>query len=212
MTQLKDKAIQATLLGEWQDATVLNKALLSKNPKDIDALNRLAYAFTALGKIKNAKSTYKKVLQLDILNQIAIKNIKRLSELDPEQLAKNVLFAKHANSIFLEETGKTKIISLINTAQPKTIALLATGQSILISIKRSKIFIQNQNQQYLGVLPDDIGRRLIKLIKGGNVYEACIKSATEHNVSVFRKEAKRASKYKNQPSFTEASDRNFDIK
>lgn len=206
MTQLKDKAIQAMLLGDWKNATSLNKALLNENPKDIDALNRLAYALTILGKIQDARSAYRKVLKLDILNQIAIRNIKKLTDFGPRQIAKSVNSIKAVNNIFLEETGKTKIISLVNTAQPKIIALLKTGQPVITSIKRSKIFIQDQNEQYLGVLPDDIGKRLIKLIKGGNAYETCIKSATEHNVSVFIKEVKRVAKYKNQPSFPQTTD------
>ncbi len=212
MTQLKDKAIQAMLLGEWQNATTLNKALLSENPNDIDALNRLAYAFTILGKIKDAKTTYRKVLKLDILNQIAIRNIKKLNDLEPRQLAKSASSIKYVNNIFLEETGKTKIISLVNMASPKTIALLTTGQSVVIAIKRSKIFVLDQNKQYLGVLPDDIGKRLIKLIKGGNGYTACIKSATKHNVSVFIKETKRASRYKNQPSFMQTENQDLNLK
>lgn len=201
MTQLKDKAIQAMLLGQWQNATSLNKALIKDNPNDIDALNRLAYAFTILGRIKDAKSTYRKVLRLDILNQIAMRNIKKLTDLRSRQITKSGTPIKGVNRTFLEETGKTKIISLVNTAQPRIIALLTTGQPVIISIKRGKIFIQDQNKQYLGVLPDDIGKRLIKLMKGGNVYTACIKSAGEINVSIFIKETKRASRYKNQPSF-----------
>ena len=211
MTQLKDKAIQAMLLGDWKNATLLNKALLNDNPNDIDTLNRLAYAFTILGRIKDAKSTYRKVLKLDILNQIAIRNIKKLTDFGPRQIAKSISSIKGVNNTFLEETGKTKIISLVNTAQPKIIALLKTGQPVIISVKRSKIFIQDHNKQYLGVLPDDIGRRLIKLIKGGNAYTACIKSATEHNVAVFIKEVKRAARYKNQPSFPQTDDSDLDL-
>jgi hypothetical protein len=201
MTLLKDKAIQAMLLGDWKNATALNKALLEENPKDIDALNRLAYAFTILGKIRDAKSTYRKVLKIDVLNQIAVRNIKKLTELSPRQIAKSLSSIKGVNNTFLEETGKTKIIFLVNTAQPKIITLLTTGQPVVITVKRSKVFIQDQGNQYLGVLPDDIGRRLIKMMKGGNTYSACIKSAAEHNVCVFIKETKRISKYKNQPSF-----------
>jgi len=211
MTLLKDKAIQAMLLGDWKNATSLNKSLINENPKDIDALNRLAYAFTILGKIQDARSTYRKVLKLDILNQIAIRNIKKLTDFSPRQIAKSINSIKGVNNIFLEETGKTKIISLVNTAQPKIIALLTTGQPVVIAIKRSKIFVQDQNKQYLGVLPDDIGRRLIKLIKGGNIYQACIKSATEHNVSVFVKETKRVSRYKNQPSFPQTTDQDLGL-
>lgn len=211
MTLLKDKAIQAMLLGDWKNAASLNKTLINENPKDIDALNRLAYALTILGKIRDAKSTYKKVLKIDILNQIAIKNIKKLTELGPRQIAKSLSSVKGVSNTFLEETGKTKIISLVNTAQPKIISLLTTGQAVATIIKRSKIFVQDQNKQYLGVLPDDVGRRLIRLIKGGNTYRACIKSASEHNVCVFIKETKRASKYKNQPSFPQTADQDLGL-
>jgi len=211
MTLLKDKAIQAMLLGDWKNAASLNKTLINENPKDIDALNRLAYALTILGKIQDAKSTYRKVLRIDILNQIAIRNIKKLTDLGSKPLTKSLSPVKGVNSIFLEETGKTKIISLVNTAQPKIIALLTTGQPVIITVKRSKIFVQDQNKQYLGVLPDDVGRRLIKLIKGGNTYIACIKSATEHNVCVFVKETKRTSKYKNQPSFPQTADQDLGL-
>ncbi|MDP2637511.1 MAG: tetratricopeptide repeat protein [Candidatus Levybacteria bacterium] len=211
MTLLKDKAIQAMLLGDWKNATLLNKSLLNENPNDIDALNRLAYIFTILGRIKDAKSTYKKVLKLDVLNQIASRNIKKLTDLDPEKISNNEYPLKFVNQVFLEETGKTKIISLVNIAQPKVIAFLTTGQPLTISIKRSKIFVQDQNKQYLGVLPDDIGNRLIKLIKGGNTYITCIKSTNPHNVSVFIKEVKRASRYKDQPSFLETPDKDLTI-
>lgn len=211
MTLLKDKAIQAMLLGDWKNATSLNKALINEDPKDIDALNRLAYAFTVLGKIQDAKSTYRKVLKIDILNQIAIRNIKKLTDMGSKQIVKSLSSVKNVNYTFLEETGKTKIISLVNTASPRTIALLTTGQPVAIVIKRSKIFVQGQSNQYLGVLPDDIGKRLIKLIKGGNTYTASIKSVTQHNVSVFVKETKRVSKYKNQPSFPQAQDQDLGL-
>ncbi len=211
MTLLKDKAIQAMLEGNWKNATSLNKALINENPKDIDALNRLAYALTVLGKIQDAKSAYRKVLKLDVLNQIAMRNIKKLTDLGPRQIAKGLSSVKSVNNTFLEETGKTKIISLVNTAQPKIIALLTAGQPVVICIKRSRIFVQDQNKQYLGVLPDDVGKRLIKLLKGGNLYEACIKSATEHNVCVFVKETKRVSRYKNQPSFPQTTDQDLGL-
>lgn len=209
---LKDKAIEAMLFGKWQNATSLNKSLLKEDPDNIDALNRLAYAFTVLGKFKNAKSTYRKVLRLDTLNQIAMRNIKRLSEASFKKPLKNgASNFRYVNHAFLEETGKTKIISLVNLAPPKIIALLAAGQSLVICIKRSKIFIQEQNKEYLGVLPDDIGKRLIKLIKGGNLYSAYVKSANEHNVTVFIKEVKRASRYKDYPSFLQINDQDLNL-
>ena len=59
MTLLKDKAIQAMLLGNWKNATSLNKALIKENPKDIDAMNRLAYALPVLRNLQPAQPAYK---------------------------------------------------------------------------------------------------------------------------------------------------------
>lgn len=208
MILLKDKAIKAMLLGDWENATSLNKALLNENPNDIDALNRLAYAFVSLGKIKDAKETYKKVLKLDILNQIAIRNIKRLSGMNIKKnvKSKNGIQPIKYNHTFLEETGKTKIVSLVNVAPSKIISSLTIGQSLILCIKRSKIFTQDQNKQYVGMLPDDIGKRLIKLMKGGNMYDAYIKSTNDRDVTIFIREIKRASRYKNYPSFLSSFD------
>jgi hypothetical protein len=45
-------------------------------------------------------------------------------------------------------------------------------------------------------LPDDIARRLIKFMKAGSTYEAYVKSANPHKVSVFIKEIKKAKNLK----------------
>ena len=203
----KNLAIQNALNGDWQNATSINKALLNDNPNDVEALNRLAFAFTFLGKIKNAKSIYKKVLKLDAFNPIAIRNLKRLTDTENYGRGAKNLPTTHVYNTFLEETGKTKIIELVNTTQPRVIASLQVGQPLTISIKRSKIFIQDMETQYIGVLPDDIGKRIIKLIKGGNQYETFVRSANSHRVVIFMKEIKRVKRFKNQPSFLQTSNK-----
>ena len=90
-----------------------------------------------------------------------------------------------------------------------TISLDAYSRdAINLSIKRSRIFVLD-DKQYIGVLPDDIGRRLIKFMKSGNKYEAYVKSANAHKVCVFLKETKRATKFKNHPSFMSTSENSF---
>ena len=77
---LKNQAIQTALEGNWQEAIAINKSLVQENPEDMDALNRLALAYTIMGKLKEAKSTYQKVLDLDPLNPIALRNLKKLKD------------------------------------------------------------------------------------------------------------------------------------
>ena len=181
----------------------MNKSLITQNPEDIDALNRLGLAYTILGKLKEAKSTYQKVIRIDPLNPIALRNLKKIKEKKFSSTAK--LSNSSINNKFLEEPGKTKVVELVNIAQPKIVESLRTGQSLELSIKRLKIFAL-EGAQYIGVLPDDIARRLIKFMKNGCKYEAYVKSATQHKVTVFIKEVKKSTRYKDQPSFTSITD------
>lgn len=195
---LKNRAIKTALTGNWQTAIELNKEILTDTPNDIDTLNRLALAYAIMGKVKDAKETYQKVFELDPLNSIAQRNLKKLNDKSNDLQTGNVI---QINCNFLEETGKTKIVELVNVAQSNIIQTLRIGQHVNLSIKRSKIFVLEGEKQYIGVLPDDIGIRLTKFINSGNKYEAFVKSTTGSKVYVFIKETKRVTKFKNNPSF-----------
>ena len=201
---LTNQAIQTALQGNWQEAIVMNKSLIKDNPEDVDALNRLALAYTVVGKPKEAKSTYQKVITLDPLNPIALRNLRKLKDKGFTVVATEGL-NRCLNNKFLEEPGKTKVVELVNIAQPNVVEALRTGQSLELSVKRLKIFAL-EGKQYIGVLPDDISRRLIKFIKNGCKYAAYVKSSNQHKVTVFIKEIKKTSRYKDQLSFVTITD------
>lgn len=195
MTTLKSQAIQTALVGDWDNAINLNQLLLLEDPNDIDTLNRLAFAFLSLGNIKDAKSLYEKVLMLDMKNPIAIRNIKRLNDTTIKRI--NVPI----NNLFIEEPGKTKVIELLNVADKKVISYLRSGEKIELRIKRNKIFALNTENQFIGMLPDDLGQRLIKFINAGNQYEAYVRTVDNNRASIFIRETKRVKRFLNQSSF-----------
>jgi tetratricopeptide (TPR) repeat protein len=195
MLQLKSQAIQTAMIGDWEKAISLNKLILEEDPEDIDTLNRLAFAFLSQGSNKNAKTLYQKVLLLDMKNPIALRNLKRLTD----DSTKKTSF--QLGNFFIEEPGKTKIIELINVADKKIISHLRSGEKLTLSIKRMKIFAIDQNNQYIGMLPDDLCKRLIKFIHAGNKYEAYTRTAESTKISIFIRELKRVKRYKDQPSF-----------
>ncbi|MDO8639808.1 MAG: hypothetical protein Q7R53_02685 [bacterium] len=209
MIPLKIQAIQTALKGDWKTAISLNKEILKENPEDIETFNRIALALTALGKIKEAKSHYQQVLKLDSQNLIATKNLKRLAH-TPAKAAKSSMKIKEGTLVltetiegmFLEESGKTKVVELVNVADSKTISFLRIGEALNISIKRFKIYALDKNMAYVGMLPDDISRRLIKFLKGGNAYHTHVKCIENNRITIFIKEIKRSSRFKNHPSFT----------
>jgi len=202
MLHSKDDAIKTALKGDWEEAIKINKQLLKENPEDTEALNRLALALSIIGRAPKAKSTYQKVLELDPLNSIALKGLKKLKSDSSRKNGDGQSLL--VNNIFLEETGKTKVVDLINIAQAQVISGLKTGQSLNLQVKRSKIFVMEGERQYIGVLPDDIGKRLIKFIAGGNKYEAYVRSSAPSSVSVFLKEVKKSARFKGQLSFVSA--------
>lgn len=203
-TPLKTLAIEKALANEWAEAKSLNEQLVELNPQDIDSLNRLGFAFMKLGKFNKARETYKKVIALDKTNPIAVKNLKRLETVSKSSKNGTPSNGTHSLSTntYIEEAGKTKTVELKNVADKKTLSLFEPGDPVSIVIKRSKIFAQSMDKKYLGMLPDNISMRLITFMKGGNEYSACVKAVDEKSITVFIKETKKVSKFKNQASFS----------
>ncbi|RJQ24413.1 tetratricopeptide repeat protein [Candidatus Parcubacteria bacterium] len=211
MTPLKQLAIKYALVNNWKEAANTNDEILKENPNDIDTLNRLGFALIKLEKYTKAKIIYKRVMTLDKTNPIATKNLKKLETISKGQKRKNNNDPKifpdinNIEDLFIEESGKTKVIDLKNIADKKTLSYLQSGDFVNLIIKRSKIFVQTKEKKYIGMLPDSLTARLVAFMKGGNEYQSYLKGINDKNVTIFVKEIKRSTKYKNQPSFLPSS-------
>ena len=197
-------AIKYALGNKWEEAYRENLKLLEENPGDIDTLNRTAYSLIRIGKYRRAKEYYQDVIQKDKTNPIALKNLKRLETLSRRSFKKQDANGGAITSIqdvFIEEAGKTRTVELKNVADKKTLTMLEPGERVLLVVKRSKIFVQMPDKTFIGMLPDNIGMRMIPFINGGNEYSACIKASEDNSVTVFIRETKKAARFKNQPSF-----------
>jgi hypothetical protein len=198
----KDLAVKLALENKWEEAYNENKRLLAENPDDIETLNRTAYALIKLGKYRKAKDFYQEVIKIDKTNPIALKNLKRLETIvKGGNTVPSSTLGVQMHDVFIEEAGKTKTIELKNVADKKTLSILQPGDAVVLSVKRSKIFVQMNDKTYIGVLPDNIGMRMITFINGGNEYSACVKSVGDNQITVFVKETKKMARFKNQPSF-----------
>lgn len=202
-------AITAALENQWTDALKLNEKILAADKSNVEALNRLARAQSCLGFAQKAQKTYKKVLETDPYNIIALKNLEKLSRangapqstLNGQSGTNGQTQNVNLSQVFLDEPGKTKLVSLINLAPPSTLAILNCGDQLTINPKNHSITVSSQNGTYLGAFPDDIAHKLLTFIAGGNQYEAYVKSSSIKSLVLFVRETVRSAKFGNQPSF-----------
>ncbi len=204
MPNLQQNAINCALTHDWKQAVETNKTLLEANSEDIDALKRLAYAFTKLGKIEKAKKIYRQILNLDQYNHIAQKNLEKIKSL-PKSFKEDYINSITPNQIspgqFIEEPGKTKVVILTNIAPFSTLSKMHIGDSVQLHPKKHTVEIRSFNKIYIGAIPDDVSYRLLKFIQAGNEYHVCIKNIHSKGISVFIKEIKRGKKLMSQPTF-----------
>lgn len=195
---LAHEAIEEALRGNWKKAQDINKAILDQNPKDVDALNRLARAYSEMGKLTLAKRTAHKVLDIDPFNIIATKAIAKW-----KALRSGDTYASHQSGPgeFLEEPGKTKIVSLLYLGGSGVLAKLDAGDEIKLNTRSHRVSAMMQNGSYIGRLPDDLSARLKKFTFLGNEYKAFIKSIDKKDVKIFIREVKRTKSLSNVASF-----------
>jgi tetratricopeptide (TPR) repeat protein len=199
-TPLSDQAITAALNQNWKEAIRVNKIILEEDKNNIDALLRLAYAYTRQCQITLAKRTYESVLSIDKYNQIAKKNIKKLVILKKRNVVQK---ETHAMSplIFLEEPGKTKIVECIHIAPANVLSTLSAGQEVILKTRNHCVEIRSCLQTYLAALPDDMSFKLNTLTAGGNTYQAVIKSVAKNSLKILIREISRGKRFAKQPSF-----------
>ncbi len=186
-------AIYAALSSNWKSAIDINKTLLKENPGNLNALNRLGFAYLSSGEIKKAKTAFDKVLKIDPFNPIATKNSKKIK-------GKSVISGDESMTIspkvFLEEPGITKTVRLVNLASKSVLSSFHCGQSVNYVIKKNRVEIRTLDSIYIGILPDDLSFKIKRFTRLGNKYEIFIKTVEDTSVSVLIRETKRGKRVK----------------
>ena len=198
-TTLAQKAIELALKGEWKEALQLNLQIINESPEDIDALNRVARCYSEMGDVGKAKNTAQKVLKVDPLNTIAQKCFDRWSMAGaPNKHSLNIASPES----FLEESGKTKIASLMHLGDAKIFASLDSGDEVKLMPHAHRVSVETPDGRYLGRLHDDLAARLRNLLKYGNKYQVLLKTIRPpKEVTVFIRELEKGLKAKDITSF-----------
>ncbi len=187
--QVTKQAIALAMEGRWQEVVAANKALLGNFPDDIDAYNRLGRAYMELGEYALAREAYEKSIKLDPYNNIAQKNLNRLALLHEKTGPGETRVQKVEPQQFIKEVGKAGVVNLVSLAKPEVVGKLVTGASLNLRIAGVNLMVDNSNGEYIGQVDLRNGQRLVKLMEGGNRYNAAVVSATaDGNVSIIIRE------------------------
>ncbi len=206
-TDLAQEAINEALRGNWKKALELNQLLLEKSPDDVDTYNRVARAYAELGNLQKARAMCQKALSLDPFNNIAAKSLEKWKGLkksgDKMNGKTDTSYSRRPSDpqTFLEEPGRTKIVSLLHLGSPLLLAKLDAADEVSLDTHSHHASVNTLDNKYIGRLPDDLSARLKNMVKGGNEYRVFIKSITTNEVKVLIREVKRARKFADVPSF-----------
>ncbi|TMB82623.1 MAG: tetratricopeptide repeat protein, partial [Chloroflexi bacterium] len=190
--QLADQAIGNATHGDWDAAVEANRELLELGP-DTDAYNRLGKALAELGRHAEALEAYEHALARDATNRIAERNVERLrllAERQPEAaeaVAGDGKPEKAPAALFIEEMGKTGHARLINLASADKLAPLTPGDQVVLT-RSGDHLMANVGEEEIGQVEPRIGSRLVKLMAGGNRYEAAITILSRDEVRIIIRE------------------------
>ena len=184
------KAVAFAMQGHWEDTAELNRTILKDLPEDLETLNRLGKALSELGKNKSARQTFQQVLEISPHNSIARKNLDRLQRLGEDESPRPASSGgKAAPQVFIEESGKSGVTSLLNLASPQLLLKLTPGNVLQLVIEGNKMKVNDTSGEHVGQVEPKMASRLIRLIGGGNKYEATVTSSSERELSVIIRES-----------------------
>jgi tetratricopeptide (TPR) repeat protein len=199
--QQSKQAIALAMQGRWREAVAANKEIIASFPNDVDAYNRLGRAYIELGEYSQAKQAYERAMELDPYNVIAQKNLRRLSYLGEAVVSVEADADKAKPQHFIEETGKAGVVDLYRLAPREVLAKMVAGDRVYLKINGSGLTVENGRGDYLGQVEPRHGQRLMKLMAGGNQYNAAIVSSAEERVTVIIREVYQDPSQAGQLSF-----------
>ena len=188
--QLADQAIGHATRGDWEAAVDANRELLELGP-DTDAYNRLGKALAELGRHEEALQAYESALSRDATNRIAERNVERLrllaGQADGKAEPGDGKPERAPAALFIEEMGKTGHARLINVAGADKLAPLSPGDHVALTPSGDQL-VAMVGADEIGHVEPRVGARLVKLMAGGNRYEAAITILNRDDVRIIIRE------------------------
>ena len=200
---LGKEAVKLALNGDWERAAQVNRAILELHPDDCEAANRLAKALMELSDYVAARLVLDDLCRRSPHNSIARKNLSRLEKLESAGAVRHPLPSGSTglSPFFIEDGGKSCTTTLRRHGDSAALAALSAGDSVALSLFGDSVVVITGDGRRLGSLEPRLGRRLRKLIAGGNRYTAAIVGVNGSEISVIIRESQQHPSLRNVVSF-----------
>jgi tetratricopeptide (TPR) repeat protein len=202
--RLQTQAVDLAARNRWQEAVDTNLQLLSLG-EDTDTLNRLGKAYFELGQLSDARDAYQRAHKLTPNNPIARKNVERIEDL----LSRSATMHAHSKTgrqlvdlrLFITETGKTAITTLIAVARGPTFDQIVTGEKVELRLDGRNVLVYDVDGNLVGRVEPKLAQRLGELMAGGNRYAAAIAHVHGHQVRILVRETYQDPSQRGRVSF-----------
>ena len=182
------RAVALAMRSSWDEAAAMNRAIVKEFPDDLEAHNRLGKALSELGRNKDAKQAFQRALEISPHNGIARKNLDRLMSIGDEDAPRSQSRVDAAPRVFIEESGKATTTSLISLAPPSALLKLAPGHRLSLEIENRRVKVLSAAGEHVGSVEPKLTARLLRLVRGGNQYEAAVTSAGAQELTIIIRE------------------------
>ena len=202
LEQLRERAIEHAVAGNWARAVEVNQELLAIRPSDVGALNRLGNALLEMGDSKEAARSYQAALAADPHNRIAARNLARLQD---EGTAPNPR-TRSTPSAAMERAmgtarGTSLVTMLVRCGPVEVLRAVPEGERLKIAPSPGGIRVSTPSGDYLGTIAPRLSARLARLIVGGNRYAVTAASVVNDALAVHIQETHRSPEQAHIASF-----------
>ena len=195
-----EEAVQQALESRWTDALATNQAIIERYGADEDTHNRIGKALTELGRLPEALEAYSAALQINALNLIAQKNVRKLATM----LESKETVASAAQPIdveaFTEEPGKSGLTVLAPPIEQVTV-VVAPGDLVELEPDGDSLQAHTARGVPLGEVDPRIAHRLLPLMATGNRYSAAVARVDAEGIEIIIRETYQAPENAHVTSF-----------
>ncbi len=197
-----EEAIAAALESRWTDAVAINEALIERHGADEETCNRLGKAKSELGKLQEALRAYQTSLELNPLNPIAQKQVRRIGALLEARAHPTVPSGAIDVDLFSEEPGKSGRTTLSPPRGGAPVGVAVTpGDTVELITSGTQLLAETSRGVALGAVESKLSHRLRPLMDTGNRYSAAVARVEDERIELIVREIFQAPENARRSSF-----------